>query len=201
LKESLYIQRNAIEIGIPQLRITHISCRCRVFASEGKTTMSADAAHTSWWQIGEIVFGAPLLAAVALQFIVPLSYFNPIFTATFLVIGVTLCAVGIALIVAARRVLSTFDQPTDPGLPTSLMVTNGIFSISRNPMYLGATCVLIGIALVFKLAWVFVFLVPTLIACQSILIESEERYLAAKFGTEYQRYATSVNRWIGRRMQ
>jgi protein-S-isoprenylcysteine O-methyltransferase Ste14 len=171
-----------------------------IFASEGKTDMTTDAAHTSWWQIGEIIFGTPLLAAVALQLIVPLSYFDPIFTFIFLVIGITLCAVGIAMIVAARQVFSTFDQPTDPELPTSLMVTNGIFSISRNPMYLGATCVLIGIALVFKLAWVFVFLVPTLIACQSILIEPEERYLAAKFGTEYQRYAASVNRWIGHKL-
>ncbi len=163
--------------------------------------MTTDAAHTSWWQIGEIIFGAPILAAVALQLIVPLSYFDSIFSFTFLVVGITLCAVGIALIVAARQVFSTFDQPTDPGLPTSLMVTNGIFSISRNPMYLGAACLLIGIALVFKLAWVFVFLVPTLIACQSILIEPEERYLAAKFGPEYQRYAASVNRWIGRKLQ
>ena len=163
--------------------------------------MTTDAAHASWWQIGEIIFGAPLLAAVALQFIVPLSYFNSIFTATFLVIGVTLCTVGVAIIVAARRVFSESDQPTDPGLPTSLMVTNGIFSISRNPMYLGAACLLVGIALVFKLAWMFVFLVPTLIACQSILIEPEERYLAAKFGTEYQRYAALVNRWIGRKLQ
>jgi protein-S-isoprenylcysteine O-methyltransferase Ste14 len=163
--------------------------------------MTTNAAHASWWQIGEIIFGTPLLAAVALQLIVPLSFFDSIFTTTFLIIGIALCAIGIALIVAARRVFSTFDQPTDPGLPTSLMVTNGIFSISRNPMYLGATCVLIGIALVFKLAWVFVFLVPTLIACQSILIEPEERYLAAKFGTAYQRYAASVNRWIGRKLQ
>jgi protein-S-isoprenylcysteine O-methyltransferase Ste14 len=157
--------------------------------------------HTSWWQIGEIIFGTPLLAAVALQLISPLSYFDSIFTATFLVIGIAICAVGIALLVAAHQVFSTFDQPTDPGLPTSLMVTKGIFSISRNPMYLGAACLLVGIALVFKLAWVFAFLVPTLIACQSILIEPEERYLAAKFGTDYQRYAASVNRWIGRKLQ
>jgi protein-S-isoprenylcysteine O-methyltransferase Ste14 len=172
-----------------------------IFASEGKTDMTTNAAHVSWWQIGEIIFGTPLLAAIAIQLILPLSYFDSIFTTTFLVIGVTLCTVGVALIVAARRVFSEFDQPTDPGLPTSVMVTNGIFSISRNPMYLGAACVLVGIASIFKLAWVFVFLVPTLIACQSILIEPEERYLAAKFGPEYQRYAASVNRWIGRKLQ
>jgi protein-S-isoprenylcysteine O-methyltransferase Ste14 len=163
--------------------------------------MSTDAAHKSWWQIGEVIFGTPLLAAVILQLIAPLSFTKAIFTFTFLVIGMILCAVGIALIVAARQVFSKFAQPTDPGLPTRFMVTTGIFSISRNPMYLGAVCLLVGVALVFKLAWVFIFLVPTLIACQSILIEPEEQYLAAKFGTEYQGYAASVFRWIGRKQQ
>ena len=199
--ENSQFQGNAIKHVIPTHGSSSFLVTGMFFASEGKTDMTTDAAHASWWQIGEIIFGAPLLAAVALQFIVPLSYFDPIFTVTFLVIGVTLCAIGIALIAAARRVLSTFDQPTDPGLPTSLMLTNGIFSISRNPMYLGAACLLVGIALVFKLAWMFVFLVSTLIACQSILIEPEERYLAAKFGAEYQRYAALVNRWFGRKLQ
>jgi protein-S-isoprenylcysteine O-methyltransferase Ste14 len=167
----------------------------------GETEMSTDAAHKSWWQIGEVVFGTPLLAALILQLISPLSFTNSIFTFTLLVIGMILCAVGIAFIVAARQVFSKFAQPTDPGLSTRFMVTTGIFSISRNPMYLGAVCLLVGIAFIFKLAWVFVFLVPTLIACQSILIEPEERYLAAKFGTEYQRYVLAVFRWIGRKQQ
>lgn len=162
--------------------------------------MSIDSAHTRWWQIGEMVFGVPLLAAVALQLTVPLSFANSIFTFTLSLTGAILCVLGIALIVATRRVFSKYSQPTDPGLPTRFMVTTGIFSVSRNPMYLGAVCWLVGIALVFKLAWMFIFLVPTLIACRSILIEPEERYLAAKFGLKYQKYAASVNRWIGNKV-
>lgn len=168
---------------------------------KGKLNMSTDAAHTSWWQIGEVVFGAPLLAAVALQLTAPLNFTNSFFTSAIVVIGIVLCAVGIALIVATRRVFLKHSQPTDPGLPTSSILTTGIFSISRNPMYLGAICLLVGIALVFKLAWVFILLLPTLIACHSILIEPEERYLTAKFGGEYRRYAASVYRWIGRKRQ
>lgn len=161
--------------------------------------MSTDAAHNRWWQIGEVVFGTPLLAAVVLQIIAPLSLTNSVFTFTLLVIGAILCGTGIASIVATRRVFAKYSQPTDPKLPTGLIVTTGVFSISRNPMYLGAVCLLLGIALVFKLAWLFVLLVPTLIACHFILIDPEERYLAAKFGKEYQNYTASVYRWIGRK--
>jgi len=159
--------------------------------------MSINTAHTRWWQIGEVVFGIPLLAAVALQLTAPLSFANSIFTPTVSVIGIIFCVIGISLIVAARRIFSKYSQPTNPGLPTRFLVTTGIFSVSRNPMYLGVVCFLVGIALVFKLAWVFIFLVPTLMACGLILIEPEERYLVAQFGTEYQKYAASVHRWIG----
>ena len=159
--------------------------------------MSTDAAHNRWWQIGEVVFGMPLLAAVVLQIIAPLSFTNSIFTFTLLVIGAILCAIGITLIIVTHRVLAKYSQPTDPALPTSFIVTSGVFSISRNPMYLGTVCLLIGIALMFKLAWLLVFLVPTVIACHFILIDPEERYLAAKFSAEYKKYVASVYRWIG----
>ena len=163
--------------------------------------MSTDAAHNSWWQIGEVVFVTPLLAAIVLQIIAPLSLTNSVFTLTLFVIGAMLCGTGIAFIVATRRVFAKYSQPTDPKLPTSFIVITDVFSISRNPMYLGAICLLLGIALVFKLAWLFVFLVPTVIACHFILIDPEERYLAAKFGTEYQSYTALVHRWLGRKLR
>lgn len=161
--------------------------------------MSVDTAHKSWWQIGEVIFGTPLLAAVILQLIAPLQFINESFSIIFLVFGIILCIGGITLIIAARQVFSEYGQPTDPGSPTHSMVTTSVFSVSRNPMYLGTACLLLGIALVFNLAWVFIFFIPTLVACRSILIAPEERYLEAKFGAEYHRYATSVFRWIGHR--
>lgn len=163
--------------------------------------MSADAAHKSWWQIGEVVFGTPLLIAAVLQLIAPIRFANSLFTFTIFVIGGLLCVIGIALIVATRRILAKHSQPTDPALATSFIVTTDVFSISRNPMYLGAACSLIGIALIFKLAWLLILFTPTLVACHFILIDPEERYLAAKFGTKYQAYTASVNRWIGRKQR
>ena len=86
-----------------------------------------------------------------------------------------------------------------PGYPTSRIITTGVFSISRNPLYLGGVCFLLGIALVANLPWALVLLMPALVACHYVLIAPEERYLAAKFGEDYQRYAATVHRWIGSR--
>jgi protein-S-isoprenylcysteine O-methyltransferase Ste14 len=73
-----------------------------------------------------------------------------------------------------------------------------VFSVSRNPIYLGAGCFLVGVALAVNLPWALVLLLPSLVACHYVLIAPEERYLVAKFGEEYRVYAATVHRWIGR---
>jgi protein-S-isoprenylcysteine O-methyltransferase Ste14 len=160
--------------------------------------MSTDVAHNRRWQIAEVVFGIPFLAAIALQWAVPLSFPRWLRVPGRILGGAVLIIVGVALVVLARREFAEHGQPTDPGLPTSQVVTTGVFSISRNPLYLGVVCSLIGIALAADLPWLFVLLVPALVACHYILIAPEERYLAAKFGEEFRMYAASVHRWIGR---
>ncbi len=160
--------------------------------------MTTDAAHERRWQIFEVVFGIPFVIALALQWAVPLSLHRGPLTPVFIFGGVVFFVLGVALVILARRELARREQPTDPGVPTTRVVTTGVFSISRNPLYLGGICVLIGIALAANLPWVLVLLIPALVACHYILIVPEERYLAARFGEEYRGYAASVHRWLGR---
>lgn len=165
------------------------------------TYIPTGAAHKRWWQIFEVVFGIPFLVAIALQLAVPRSFPWGTLTPAFIIVGVALIIAGVALVVLARREFAQRGQPTDPGLPTNRLVTAGVFSISRNALYLGGVCVLVGIALALNLPWVLVLLVPAIIACHYVLIAPEERYLAATFGEEYHRYAAAVHRWIGRARQ
>jgi len=160
--------------------------------------ISSDAAHKNWWRTADVVFGIPALAAIALQVTVPLSLPRGVLTPIFMLGGIALFVVGTAVIVLARREFAQRGQPTDPGHPTSKVVTTGVFAISRNPIYLGAVCLLAGFALAVNLPWVLVLLLPALVACHFVLITPEERYLTAKFGEEYRTYAASVHRWIGR---
>jgi len=160
--------------------------------------MSMDVAHKSWWQIFEVVFGIPFLAAIALQLVVPLSFPRGFLTPAIISGGALLIIVGAALVVLARREFAQHGQPTDPGLPTSRLVTTGVFSVSRNPLYLGGVCILVGIALALNLPWVLALLLPAIVACHYVLIAPEERYLAAKFGEKYRVYVATVHRWIGR---
>jgi protein-S-isoprenylcysteine O-methyltransferase Ste14 len=161
--------------------------------------MSNDVAHKSWWQIFEVVFGIPFLVAIALQRVAPISLAHEFLTPAILPVGAILIVVGISLVVLARREFARYGQPTDPGRPTSNIITTGVFSVSRNPLYLGGIFILAGISLAFNLPWVLILLIPSIVACHYILIVPEESYLAAKFSEQYRVYATTVHRWIGRK--
>lgn len=160
--------------------------------------MCLGVAHESRWRIFEVVVGIPFLAAIALHLAVPLSLPHGFLTPAVLPGGVALIVGGATLVVLGRRELARHGQPTDPGLPTGQLVTTGIFSVSRNPLYLGGVCILVGIALLLDLPWVLVLLIPAIVACHYVLIAPEEEYLAANFGEAYHAYAAAVHRWMGR---
>ena len=161
--------------------------------------MNRDSAHKSGWVIGEVVFGVPFLLGVVLQFIIPLSFPQGIVRLVLVLVGIVLVVISIGLIVSSRRELSRYGQPTDPGHPTSEIVKTGVFSISRNPMYLGSAVFIFGIALMINTVWILVTLLISVIVCHYVLIIPEEKYLAAKFGGTYRDYMSTVRRWLGRR--
>jgi protein-S-isoprenylcysteine O-methyltransferase Ste14 len=159
---------------------------------------TAQAAHTAWWQIGEVVFGSPLLAAILFQWLIPLPLLSYLPSALLRIGGSLLIVIGIALIVLTRREFARYQQPTDPGRPTSKVITSGPFAFSRNPLYLGAALFVLGVTFVAQLSWMLLLFIPMLLACHLLLIRPEERYLLRLFGEEYQSYTRRVFRWFGR---
>jgi protein-S-isoprenylcysteine O-methyltransferase Ste14 len=107
--------------------------------------------------------------------------------------------IGRAITVAAgvrfRQARTTFD-PLKPR-EASCLVTDGVFRVSRNPMYLGLVLLLIGWAL--WLGTVSPWLVPPLfvIVISVAHIVPEEQALEELFGEAYLAYRHSVRRWIG----
>lgn len=161
--------------------------------------MEHESAHKDQWQIFEVVFGAPFLVSIVLHFLAPLPSPQGVLRVALLAAGIVLIVAGSAVVVAARRELGRYRQPTDPGQPTTRMVKTGVFGFSRNPLYLGGVGFLLGLALALNMLWAVVTLAVSLVLCVYVLILPEERYLAAKFGSEYMEYAATVRRWLGRK--
>lgn len=80
------------------------------------------------------------------------------------------------------------------GMPERL-ITDGIYSHTRNPMYLGHIIFLAGLTLTTRS--------PLALACTAAAIPwfdaraaKDEARLKARFGTEYETYARKVPRWL-----
>ena len=102
--------------------------------------------------------------------------------------------------ISATAILSfkhaqTTINPLDPNEAEAL-VTSGIFGISRNPMYVGLTLVLLAWAVFLQNSMAFITLPLFVIYITVFQIRPEERALAQKFGAAFESYRTSVRRWL-----
>ncbi|MAW79623.1 MAG: hypothetical protein CMI63_05250 [Parvularcula sp.] len=75
------------------------------------------------------------------------------------------------------------------------LVTGGLNSFSRNPVYLGIMIFLIGGFLAAPGSFTAVAVIVSFLGL-TIIIREEERYLRARFGAEYDAYARRVRRWM-----
>jgi protein-S-isoprenylcysteine O-methyltransferase Ste14 len=83
-----------------------------------------------------------------------------------------------------------------PGASTNVLLRSGPFRVSRNPLYLGLIALDAGLALLTPSFWALLLVPLGVAALRWGAIGPEERYLAAKFDTDYQAYRTSVRRWL-----
>ena len=95
---------------------------------------------------------------------------------------------------AFRRARTTIN-PVQPDQATSL-VTESVFRVSRNPMYVGLTAVLLGWAVFLASPWAFLGPVVFALYITRFQIVPEERILASKFGADYTAYRNKVRRWL-----
>ncbi|MDU8926009.1 isoprenylcysteine carboxylmethyltransferase family protein [Alisedimentitalea sp. MJ-SS2] len=157
--------------------------------------MPPEAAHNHKWKISDVVMFPALALAIGLELIWPTRIVAaPVWL--MIAVGVLIVAAGFALIEWSKRALDAAQQPTHPGVPTTQLVTSGPFAWSRNPNYLGAILVALGLSIACNSWW---FLAVTAIAAtilDSWMIRPEERYLHALFGDEFDAYAAQVRRWI-----
>ena len=75
------------------------------------------------------------------------------------------------------------------------LVTKGVFSISRNPIFLGIMFTNIGLFLVIPNAFTLLIISLSTLSINT-QIRLEEEFLKREFGNEYVEYREKVRRWI-----
>jgi protein-S-isoprenylcysteine O-methyltransferase Ste14 len=103
---------------------------------------------------------------------------------------------GLAVTLAADQAFKNHKTTVKPLEKPSWLVTGGVFRISRNPMYLGFTLLLVGVALLFGSLTPFVVVVVFAVLMDVQFIQAEERLLQATFGEKWDQYKKKVRRWL-----
>jgi len=93
--------------------------------------------------------------------------------------------------------LINLGQSTRLGLPSesTVLKTNGLYKITRNPMYLGFNLLTIS-AMLYMLNLIIVLLGVFSIIIYHLIIIGEEGFLDKRFGTDYSNYKKRVRRYI-----
>jgi protein-S-isoprenylcysteine O-methyltransferase Ste14 len=103
---------------------------------------------------------------------------------------------GMALGAATIKALKRAGTNLDPYKPATALVTDGVFAFSRNPAYVGATSIYIGVALYARSLPALVLLPVVLALLDRFVVTREERYLTRRFGDAYGSYCQAVPRWF-----
>jgi protein-S-isoprenylcysteine O-methyltransferase Ste14 len=84
----------------------------------------------------------------------------------------------------------------DPNRPTTKIVVEGPFRVSRNPMYLSLVVGLLGLSVLLLSIWFFLSAIVLRLVFDRFAVAPEELYLERKFGDRYADYKSKVRRWI-----
>jgi protein-S-isoprenylcysteine O-methyltransferase Ste14 len=126
------------------------------------------------------------------EYLLPFWYLeNPLFQK----IGCGLLILSLTIVwISQTQMANSWRIGIDEKNKTKL-VTNGMFSISRNPIFLGIMIANLGLFMVIPNAFTLLIISLSTISINT-QIRLEEEFLKREFGDDYVSYVNKVRRWI-----
>jgi len=134
-----------------------------------------------------------IVTMAALHLLLPL---RKIILFPFNLLGVIPLAFGIAFNLIADRAFKKNKTTVKPFEKSAVLITGGVFRISRHPMYLGFVLILAGIAILMGSLRPYLVIVAFTVLMDKIFIRAEEVILEETFGEAWRKYKKRVRRWI-----
>lgn len=111
-------------------------------------------------------------------------------------LGWAVVLAGLALMAVAAWTMMRAGATVDPTKQPTALVTHGVFSRSRNPIYLGDVVMLAGLCLIWQ-PLAAIVLVPLFVRTLSRrFIQREEAWLRARDPAAFANWAARTPRWL-----
>jgi protein-S-isoprenylcysteine O-methyltransferase Ste14 len=111
-------------------------------------------------------------------------------------LGVLVCALGQALRITVIGYRYIVRGGKNRKVHAEDLVTEGIFALARNPLYVGNILVLFGLFIIWNAPLLYLIGVPFTLIGYKAIVTAEEAFLRGKFGPAYDEYCRTTNRWI-----
>ena len=165
---------------------------------QGISTDQLGKGKTGFVKFIEVTLKISTYVLPIIQFISILCYIGTAHIALS-IIGCVITAVGVlTFILSVAQMKDNWRAGVQREDKTNL-VTTGIYSISRNPAFLGFDLMYIGILFTFFNWYLFFATGFVLLFFHLQIVNVEEEFLIEAFGEEYIKYRAKVCRYIGRK--
>ena len=134
-----------------------------------------------------------ILLTIALHFLIPVRYVVP---SPWNFIGLTLVVFGVWINLSADQAIKKAKTTVKPFEESNVLIQDGVFRLSRNPMYLGFVVLLLGISILLRSLSPYIVVVIFTLSMELMFIRIEERMLSEKFGDQWDQYKSRVRKWI-----
>jgi len=142
-----------------------------------------------------IVYALTFLVAVFIQKKLPID--DSLFHLQLAkIVGVGLLIIALFFLIRSLRQFFLSKNTLVTIMAANSLQTNGIYNITRNPMYLGLAIVYLGISCLIGNWWNIILFPLLLLLIREYMIKREEKYLERRFGQVYLDYKSKVRRWI-----
>jgi protein-S-isoprenylcysteine O-methyltransferase Ste14 len=134
-----------------------------------------------------------LVLCILLHFLIPFSF---ILVSPWNLIGLLPMVFGIWINISADRAFKRAITTVKPFEKSNTLIQDGVYRISRNPMYLGFVAILLGISVLLRSLSPYIVVVLFAILMEVMFIRPEEKMLLETFGDQWERYQSQVRKWI-----
>jgi protein-S-isoprenylcysteine O-methyltransferase Ste14 len=140
-----------------------------------------------------LVYAGSIALGLALHLLWPARLVPPSVSTP---LGAVVTVLAIAVFVSAVRTMRAAGTAIPSNRPTTTIVRAGPYRFSRNPIYLAFSLLQLGLSLWVNSLALLITLIPAVALMWVVVIPREERYLEARFPSEYLPYKASVRRWL-----